>query len=433
LKGVAIAVKREDWYRLDNIAKIYPVLARSRHLTMFRLAACMNVRVDPDILQQALEITLRRFPFFAVRLRRGLFWYYLEANPHRPLVELDVENPLRPLQPGEQLGFLFRVRYTDRRIAVEFFHALTDGYGGMAFLKTLTACYLNLAGYPVAPDLKHGLLDVADKPTHSEIEDAYQRYATGRKPRRPTATRNFHLQGTYRPGHHLQIITGTIPLEQVSNVARDLKVSITELLVSVYLYQVYLIQQQGGYRIDDPVSISVPINIRRFFPSETLRNFFLFVIPGIEPAYGEYTFPEILQAVHHFMRFTINEKYLNALMAANVGPENNRLLSLCPLPLKNLIMSLVYRSSGESSFSAIFSNLGVQKLPEDMATWVDHFEVLLGPSRCNPVNCGLICTNDKIVISLTSTILETDFQRAFFRYLIQLGIPVRIESNLNKE
>ncbi len=426
-------MRRDDWYRLDNVAKIYPVLASSRHLTMFRVAANLNVQVDPALLQEALETTLHRFPFFAVRLRRGLFWYYLEANPHRPLVEEDVENPLRPLHPGEQLGFLFRVRYTDRRISVEFFHALTDGYGAMTFLKTLIACYLNLAGHPVEPSPESGILDIKSQPDSSEMEDAYKRHASNRKPRRPAATRAFHLQGTYRPGHHLQVITGTIPLEPLAKVAREHKVSITEFLVSVYLYQIYRIQQQGGFRIDDPVSISVPIDMRRFFPSQTLRNFFLFAIPGIEPAFGEYTFPEVLQAVHHFMRFTINEKYLNALMAANLGPENNRLLSLFPLPIKNLVMRLVYRMTGEASFSAIFSNLGVHHLPADMADWVDRIEVLLGPSRCNPVNCGLITTGNNVVISLTSTILETDFQRAFFRHLIKLGVPVRIESNLNKE
>jgi NRPS condensation-like uncharacterized protein len=424
-------MRRADWYRLDNVAKIYPVLAGSRHLTMFRLAVRLNVSVNPVILQQALETTLRRFPFFAVRLRRGLFWYYLEANPHRPLIEPDGLNPLRPLRPGEQLGFLFRVRYTEHRIAIEFFHALTDGYGASVFLKTLTACYLNLAGYPVAPAPEYGLLDVTEPANQAEMEDAYKRHAVFRRPHRPTASRAFHLQGTIRPGHHLQVISGTIPIEPLGKIARELKVSITELLVSVYLFQVYQIQQQGGFKVNAPVSISVPIDMRRFFPSQTLRNFFLFAMPGIEPAYGEYTFPEVLQLVHHFMRYTINEKYLNALMAANVSPENSLLIRMSPLLFKNLVMRLAYSSSGEPSFSAIFSNLGVHKLPADMAQWVDRFEVLLGPSHCNPVNCGIISSCGKLVITLTSTMVETDFQRAFFRHLVKLGIPVLIESNIN--
>lgn len=425
-------MSQANWYRLDNAAKIYPVLVRSRHLTMFRIAARLTVPVDPQLLQQALELTLKRFPFFAVRMRHGLFWYYLEANPHRPLVEPDVSNPLRPMRPGEQLGFLFRIRYTGRRIAAEFFHALTDGYGGTVFLKTLTACYLNLAGYPVQANPELGVLDLHDPPAVAEMEDAYRRYARFHKMNRPHSPQAFHLQGTLKAGHHMQIICGIVPTDAVNHVARQHKVTITELLVGIYLYQVYRIQQQGGFRTEAPVCITVPINMRRFFPSQTLRNFALYANPSIEPAYGEYNFPEILKLVHHFMRYTINEKYLNAMMAANVSPENNLLMRLSPLPLKNLVMRLVYGAAGEPSFSASVSNLGVQQIPEDMSRWVDHLEFLLGPSRCNPINCGIISTGNKLVIHMTSTMEETDFQRAFFRHLVTLGVPVLIESNMKR-
>jgi len=423
------AMTAANWYRLDNAAKIYPVLVRTRHLTMFRLAARLNVPVNPQLLQQALELTLQRFPFFAVRLRRGLFWYYLETNHHRPLVEPDVRNPMRPLRPGEQRGFLFRIRYTRHRIAVEFFHALTDGYGGSIFLKTLTACYLNLAGYPVEPHPAEGVLDIRTAPQDGELEDAYRRYARFHKMHRPTADQAFHIQGTMKPGHHMQIICGIIPVDAINKVAKAHHVTITELLVSVYLYSIYQIQQQGGYRTDAPVRITVPINMRRFFPSETLRNFALYANPGIEPAYGEYTFTEILILVHHFMRYTVNAKYLNAMMAANVNPENNLAMRLSPLFLKNLAMRLVYGAAGEPSFSASVSNLGNVSMPPDLAQYVDHLEFLLGPSRCNPINCGIISTGNTLVIHMSSTIEETDFQRAFFRHLVKLGLPVRIESN----
>lgn len=424
-------MRHEAWYRLDNVAKIYPVLARSRHLTMFRLSATLTIPVDPPILQQALNQTLERLPFFAVRLRRGLFWYYFEANPHPARIEPDVRQPLRPLIPGEQGGYLLAVRYTDRRIAVDFFHALTDGTGATVFLKTLVACYLNLAGHPVQPNPALGILDSQAQPDPAEMEDAYKRYAHFRKAHRPKLSRAFQLQGTLTPSHHLQIISGTMPVDALSRVAHAHKVSITELLVGIAMYQIYRLQQLGGYRIDAPVRISVPINMRRFFKSQTLRNFFLFALPGIEPAFGDYTFDEVLQTVHHFMRFTVNEKYLNALMAANVQPENNWLIRISPLILKNLILRLIYATAGESNFSATFSNLGVQNLPPGMAHWIDHFDFLLGPSRSAVVNGGVISSQGKVVINLTGTILETDFQREYFRHLVQLGIPVQIASNLN--
>ena len=36
--------------------------------------------VDLDVLQSALNITVKRFPSIAARLRKGAFWYYLEES-----------------------------------------------------------------------------------------------------------------------------------------------------------------------------------------------------------------------------------------------------------------------------------------------------------------------------------------------------------------
>ncbi|NLO36750.1 MAG: hypothetical protein GX112_10440 [Clostridiaceae bacterium] len=415
------------WYRLDNAAKIYPAIMRTRHTTVFRLAALMRAPVNPDQLQQALDLTLPRFPQFAVRLRKGIFWYYLETCHKPALVEEDVNNPLRPWSRADARSYLFRVRYGDRRIAVEFFHALTDGYGASVFLRTLVAAYLSLQG--VAYPAGDGILDVRDAPTEAEREDAYRRFSNFKVILRPRESRAFRLQGTLLPVQQLSIICGICPADQVSAAARRFKVSVTELLVGVYLYQLYQIQQQGGYHTERPVRVSVPINVRRFYPSQTVRNFALYANPGIEPAYGSYSFEEVLGLVHHFMRYTINEKYLNAMMCANVAPEKSLLLRISPLPIKNLAMRLVYTWTGESRFTSTVSNLGVVNLPPEMAAHVERMEFMLGPSRYNPVNCAVIAANSQVVIQFSATMEETDPQRAFFRHLVRLGIPVRVESN----
>ena len=415
------------WYRLDNAAKIYPAIMRTRHTTVFRLAALMREPVNPDQLQQALDMTLPRFPQFAVRLRKGIFWYYLEACHKPALIEEDVNNPLRPWSRTDAKKYLFRVRYGDRRISVEFFHALTDGYGASVFLRTLVAAYLALQG--VNCPAGDGILDVRDTPTEAEREDAYKRFSNFKVIHRPRETRAFRLQGTLLPGQMLSIICGVCPADPVSQAARRFKVSVTELLVGVYLYQLYQIQQQGGYHTERPVRVSVPINVRRFYPSQTVRNFALYANPGIEPAYGSYSFEEVLGLVRHFMRYTINEKYLNAMMCANVAPEKSLLLRISPLPIKNLAMRLVYTWTGESRFTSTVSNLGVVNLPPEMASHVERLEFMLGPSRYNPVNCAVISTNGQVVIQFSATMEETDPQRAFFRHLVRLGIPVRVESN----
>ncbi len=426
-KGHPVRPKQKIWFRLDNAAKIYPVIRHSRHTSVFKVAALLQEDVDPERLQQALDQVIVRFPQFAVRLRRGLFWYYLEACDKPLLLEPDVNNPMRPFSQKDVRSYLFRVRYAKKRISVEFFHVLTDGFGASVFLKTLTATYLNLAGAGIAA--QKGVLDLKQAAEGAEMEDAYKRFSNFKVTHRPWQSRAFRLPGTILPGHQLHIICGVASSSQIASVARRWQVTVTELLVAVYLYQLYRFQQQGGYRVNDPVRVSVPVNVRRYYPTSSLRNFALYANPGIEPAYGEYSFEEILKLVHHFMRYTINEKYLNALMCANVAPEKSWLLRAAPLPLKNLAIRLVYGWTGESRFTSTLSNLGLVDMPEAMLPYVDRLEFVLGPSRFNPINCGVISCGDKLVLSFSATMEQTEPQRAFFKHLVRLGIHVKLESN----
>lgn len=422
------APETDRWYRLDNAAKIYPVLAPSRHVSSFRLSAEMIAPVDTEHLQKALDTILPRFPHFRMRLRRGVFWHYLDRCTDHPRIAEESRDPLRPWTRRERRSSLFRVRYWRNRISVEFFHALTDGYGGLVFLKTLIAAYLSFRGIE-RDGTDPMILDWHAKPPPEETEDAYRRFSRLRGGRRPVHGRAFHLSGTLAPVHRLDVIDGMISVDRITAVAAERKVSVTELLTAVLIESIYRIQQQGGYRTDDPVRVSVPINVRRFFPTRTLRNFALYANPEIEPALGVYTFDEILGLVHHFLRYTVNEKYLLSVISANVRPERSRLLRIAPLPLKVLILRLAYHFNGESRFSASLSNLGQIELPPSLRQEVQSLSFMLGPSRVNPVNIGVISVGNQLCVQCSSTMEETVLQRAFFRRLIRLGIPVRIRSN----
>ena len=125
-----MAEENKRWMKLDNAAKIYPA-AKSRNWTaLFRLSALLTEPVDPMLLARAQQSTLRRFPGFALRLRHGFFWYYLEHNEGAPIIQRDVANPCVRMDLRENDGFMFRVRYYGRRIALEVFHVLADGTGG---------------------------------------------------------------------------------------------------------------------------------------------------------------------------------------------------------------------------------------------------------------------------------------------------------------
>lgn len=417
------------WMRLDNAAKIYPAASSRRWHALFRLSATLTEPVDPEVLLQAQRRMVRRFPSFYVRLRRGMFWYYLEGVDECAAVEQDGESPCMPLQRREKRGLRLRVRYRGNRIAVEFFHAITDGTGGLCFLKTLVAEYLSLR-YGVAIPRGDGVLDCDEPPHGAELDDSFLANAGDIAIDR-TEANAYHLSGDLEPDGFIHLTTACVPLAAVTARAKAFGVSLTAYLTALLIDAACQLQQEDGTarRRRRPVKICVPVNLRRFFPSETLRNFSSYVNPGVETRLGTYTLEEIVQAVHHHMGAEATAKRLGAKFTANVSSERNAALRLAPLFLKNVAMKCAFLMVGDRKTTTILSNLGLVTLPDAMAAHVSRMEFVLGPLSRNPVACAALSYGDTLYLNLTSTLREPALERAFLTRLVRQGVPVRVESN----
>jgi NRPS condensation-like uncharacterized protein len=329
----------------------------------------------------------------------------------------------------ENGGFMFRVRYHEKRIAVEIFHVLTDGTGGLCFLKTLVAEYLRLRyGADIPRDGE--ILDCSQPPRPEETEDAYLKYArdVGRSRREPNA---YYLKGTDESDGFVHITAGTMPSFEVLAAAKEKKVSLTEYLTAVLIMAMDKLQRARvrHERRLKPVKVCVPINLRSFYPTNTMRNFASYVNPGIEPRYGVYSFDEVLSAVHHHMRAEVTEKLLNAKISTNVRSEMRKALRLTPLFVKNIALKLTFYWVGDRKTSTSISNLGLVRLPDEMARYVARLDFILGPLSRNRVVCAALTYNGVLTLNFTRTIKESTLEREFFRYLVKLGIPVKVESN----
>ncbi|NLO49229.1 MAG: hypothetical protein GX111_13130 [Clostridiales bacterium] len=418
-----------NWMRLDNAAKIYPAVRKRSWSAMFRLSATLNETIEPRVLQTALAATLKRFPSLAVRLRRGFFWYYLEGIQSVPAVIQDESYPCKRMTKDEIRRCAFRVLYYNNRIAVEFFHALTDGSGGMVFLKTLLAEYLSLKHHTEIPSIE-GVLDRNMEPNPGELEDSFFVHEGDIKQSR-REEKSYRLKGTLEPDRFLHLTAGTVCLSDILPVAKRHSVSLTVLLVSIMIAAVIDIQNKdiSHRRRQKPVKIQVPVNLRQFFKSETLRNFALYITPGVDPRMGDYSFAEILKAVHHKMGGELNDKNLKAKLTANVRSEKNLLLKIMPLFIKNVALRTVYNIIGETTSSVTLSNMGIIKLPPEMSAYVKRMDFILGALAKNPYNCGVLSYGDKLYINIIRTVREPVLEHGFFTYLRKLGIPVKIESN----
>ncbi len=255
------------------------------------------------------------------------------------------------------------------------------------------------------------------------------RYANAQvRPPRP-GEKAYRVRGTKEPFYTLNIIDGIMSVKQVMAVAAKYNATITEYLNSVLLYALLQKQEHSWHRRLLPVKIAMPVNLRRFFPSKTLRNFITMVYPSIDPRLGEYTFDEIVIHVRNYMRYYINEKFLRGDITTNAATQRHPLIRIVPLFIKDFTVRLFYTKVQDKNSSAGLTNMGALRVPEDMKPYIERFDIYMGQPFSSRTNCAIASFEDTLTINFASSIKEADVERYFFRKLVQDGIHIKIESN----
>ncbi len=420
---------KKQWYRLDNAALIFPAIIRKNWNNVFRVSATLKEPVDPETLNQAIEELRPRFPTCFVRLKTGFFWYYLETISKAPKAQQDFAYPLTHMTRRELKTCCVRFLYYENRIAVEVFHSVTDGTGGLVLLKNLTARYLTLK-YGTEIPAEESVVDIHEKPRTEEIRDCFQYCAADHALSRAEDTA-YHLSGTPETNRFRNIITGILPADKLVEKAHEQGVTVTAYLASVLAEAVAEKQKAEGRtgKKARPVKITIPVNLRRTFGMDTLRNFTLTVNLGFDPRLGEHTHEQICSLMGHLLAAETTPQRMAGRVAKNVGQQNMLLLRLVPLPIKRICMRTVYALSGEKKGCLNLSNMGVVRVPDAMAPMVERFEFIIGVQYSYPNNCSVVTYGGKTYISMIRGITETELERLFFSRLVELGIPVEIESN----
>lgn len=416
------------WSRLDNAALIFPASKRRRWHNIFRLSANLFEPIDSDVMQSALEVTVKRFPLISSRLRAGAFWYYLEQTS-APEIIRDGPQPIMSRPFGAVRQCAIRVLYYKNRIAVEFFHAVTDGGGGLIFLKTLIAEYLSQKYGAEIPNT-HGVADRLANPTPEELEDSFTDNAGAVALDRPT-DKVYHLTGVKEKYGFLNLTCGTLPLDDVLSRCHDYGVTLTAYISAVMTMSIITLQKRKVKRLADrkPVKVQIPVDLRRLFPSTTMRNFVMVVNVGVDPRMGDYTFEEILGIISHQLALNVTPKNMQAVFTTNVNSEKVFIIKLVPLFIKNIVMKAVFNSVGESQGCITISNLGRIDVPDKMREYVKGFDFIIGPQARSPHNCAVCSYGNDLKINFIRRSEDPELEREFFRNLVKLGHHVAIESN----
>lgn len=415
--------ERAGWYGLDNAAKIYPAVRSTEISGMFRLSAVMRRAVDADYLQIALEKTLERYPTFTMCIKKGLFWYYLEKNFRTPRVYREDNYPCSKLDTQFSDGFLFRVTYYKRTVNLECFHSLADGTGAMSFLKTLVRTYLALAGTGVVPD--------GSAPSAHESEDSFLRYYEKKTAASDRGEAALHLKMPLIDPYAVAVTHGSMPTEALAALAREHGVTITAYLSALVLYAVYRSPYIGNYGdlAKKPLKIAIPVNLRRWFPSETLRNFAMFVNVPVTTDGGRTPFEEFLRQISEGMKREINYDTLLARFSFNVRAERNWAFKFVPLFIKNLALRASYDMFGEKLYTTMLSNLGEIEMEEDLRPYVERFTFLISPSPKVPVVSTACSFGGTFTLSFNRRAEGSEIEQFVFAHLAAAGVPVTVYTN----
>lgn len=396
-------------FPVDNASILYLSLMRKDHCNSYRFTMTLTEPVCPATLQTAVDRIYRRFPTVIAGFRPGFFRYYHIPSSQAPQVRPD-PGCLITMSREEIRNCAFRVYYREATVAIEAFHALADGYGAIACFTTMIAEYLRLK-HGIHIPVTETLLDLEHAPMLPELEDSYLEHEQG-KPLHLPSRYSYQLPGGDLGREAVHTHTLAMPAQKLLDASRAHGVSVTALISAVMASTVMEIQKQNPGKIK-PVRVMVPVDLRRMFPSRTLRNFILYVLPTMEPEEDEKALPALLRSFGKQMTAQLEKSRLASIMAYNVRTQSSWYFLMIPMSVKLALMRLAYRYFGESNSSVTVTNLGNVRLPEEMQPYVEGIEVTLTPRMRSPYNCAILSYNGKLSIRISRFPRESQLEGIF--------------------
>ena len=397
-----------NWRKLDNAALAFPLVTGENDTRVFRFYCQLKEEVDSDILQQALDRTMEKYPLFQAVLRKGLFWFYLEHSDIRALVKPETEPPCSRLYIPDKKSLLFQVSYYKERINFEVFHALTDGTGAMHFLQELVQNYLILA-YPkknfpeIGRDKKTGRGNIE--------EDSFSQYYSSDIPKnREKKKAAVKLKGEKLVHSDMHISEVVLSVKEVHQKARSYGVSITVLLTAVMLCSIR--EEIPKNQQKRPVTLMIPVNLRNYFPSQSMTNFFGWIEVGYTFS-DTTTFEEVLADVKRQFEQELEKDKIAMHMNDYVRIEKNIFVRAVPLEIKKYFL-MIGANLGSRSITAVYSNIGIIRLPEEYREYIRHFGIFASTNSLQMCSCSY---GDEMVLGFTSKIPDDSIQRNFRRML----------------
>ena len=407
------------WRRRDNSAKIYPLSTGRKYSTVFRLSVLLKENIKPEVLQDSLNETLEKYKSFKVRLKKGFFWHYLENNPKLPIVEEEKEYPCKYIEPSLNRGYLFKVTYFANKINIDIYHVLTDGNSGTIFFKEIIYKYLEKCYPKELENENKRIIKIEDNTEDSYIKN-YDKYSKSNG----IIKSAYKLKGKKIRLGAVSAIHQIINLEQLKDETKKYNATITQYLTAVLIYSIYKENYNKNSKV--PIKVCIPVNLKKYFPSKTMSNFFSYIFVEIKNK-EVWTFEEILEVVKNEFEKQLKEEVLKT-MSGNVKFGNNIVVKAVPLLLKIALVRLAYIKIRRIS-TITYSNIGRIGIIGNYKNYIDNFLMLIAPGPYERVKCSSCTYENNIVFTFTSILNDNKIEKGFYNFLKEKGMEIKIESN----
>ena len=407
-----------NWYKIDNVSKVFLATLGKRDTRSFRLSCTLKEDVDPELLQQAVLSAIEDRPQVQVRIRRGFFWHYMEDTDLMPVVREEDDRICPLLYVPSKTMLHYQVTYYGNRINLDMSHVLADGTGAMEFLNIIVLDYLRRK-YPGE------LTDITVHSGASEgdlSQDSYRQFFGSKNlshgPARQTA---YHLSGLKLPYDQLQFFEIRLPTSQILPRAKEIKVSLTSYLGALWMLAIR--DEMPSRKRHLPVTISLPVNLRNYYPSKTARNFFNSV--NVTHVFdGEITLEELAAEFDAELKSQLTEENVKKQMDAFETMEYVAPVRVVPLFIKQLVVRHFTRKSGRK-VTMTFSNMGVQKPPKALADRIGNYS---GFCSTNTIFSTMFGYGDNLTLGVSSAYMNTGVVKNLVRALSESGVDVTVSA-----
>ncbi len=407
------------WFPLDDAAKIYPVSMDHGSQQVFRLSVYFKEDVVPELLQMALTFTIKRFASFATTLKKGFFWHYLDVVKKRFSIEEEHDMLCQPIKVSMSGSQSFRLMYYQNRVSAEFFHALTDGTGAMTFLRALTAEYLRLCG--VSAPLGD-IWNVNDTPSQEEFENAFVKVEKAKNSSGFVDKPAVQMNGRLTRRKPCRILHFKMNAQKLREVAKSYGVTVTAYL----LMQMFYACSASTDELTGDLNIQLPINMRKFYPSKTVRNFSMYC--GIRiPIEKVGNREELLAEINAQLLEKSEKEKMREMITAAVNIVSS--IRLIPLAVKQPIAKMIYGMLGEKIYTTTLSNLGVVSFPKELEAHIESMDFCLGAQVTNRLACAAITCGGVATFSISKMTADPAFEEKMYQLLEADGITVLVEGS----